>query len=154
MIPALLANLLDEAFLKLAPPKSTGRDLFHLAWLDHQLRGFADASAEDVQATLTEFTVVTLADAIAAHAIGAHAVFVCGGGAYNAQLMHRLQHALAERAHAALVQSTDVLGVAPNHVEALAFAWLAHRHVAHQAGNLPTVTGAKGLRILGGLYPA
>lgn len=154
VIPALLANLLDEAFLKLAPPKSTGRDLFHLAWLDHQLRGFADASAEDVQATLTEFTAVTLADAIAAHAIGAHAVFVCGGGAYNAQLMHRLQHALAERAHAALVQSTDVLGVAPNHVEALAFAWLAHRHVAHQAGNLPTVTGAKGLRILGGLYPA
>lgn len=154
VIPALLGNLLDEAFLKLPPPKSTGRDLFHLAWLDHQLRGFADASAEDVQATLTEFTAVTLADAIAAHAIGANAVFVCGGGAYNAQLMHRLQHALAERAHAALVQSTDVLGVAPNHVEALAFAWLAHRHVAHQAGNLPTVTGAKGLRILGGLYPA
>lgn len=154
VIPALLQTLLDEAFLKLAPPKSTGRDLFHLAWLENKLSGFASAAAQDVQATLTEFTAVTLATAIADHARAAQAVYVCGGGAYNAHLMHRLQHALAGQGHSAHVASTDALGVAPNHVEALAFAWLAHRHVERRAGNLPSVTGAKGLRILGALYPA
>ncbi|KIF81176.1 anhydro-N-acetylmuramic acid kinase [Noviherbaspirillum autotrophicum] len=154
VIPSLLQALLDEAFLKLVPPKSTGRDLFHSAWLEHKLSGFADAGPQDVQATLTEFTAVTLANAIADHAKTAKAVYVCGGGAYNAHLMHRLQLALTNCGHAAQVASTDALGVSPNHVEALAFAWLAYRHIERKAGNLPSVTGAKGLRILGALYPA
>lgn len=153
-IPALLQDLLEEAYLKLAPPKSTGRDLFHLAWLDQKLGKFSGAAAQDVQATLAAFTAATLADAIASHAAGATAVYVCGGGAYNIHLMRQLQQALASRGHHARVQSTDALGVSPNHVEALAFAWLAHRHMARKAGNLPAVTGAKGLRILGALYPA
>ncbi len=154
VIPSLLQALLDEAFLKLAPPKSTGRDLFHLAWLEHKLSGYADAAPQDVQATLAEFTAVSLANAIGDHAKTAKAVYVCGGGAYNAHLMHRLQQALTNCGHAAQVASTEALGVSPNHVEALAFAWLAHRHVERKAGNLPSVTGAKGLRILGALYPA
>jgi anhydro-N-acetylmuramic acid kinase len=154
IIPALLNALLDEPFLKLPPPKSTGRDLFHGDWLADRLALFPDAVPADVQATLAAFTAATLADAIAAHARRADAVYVCGGGAFNRCLMVRLQEALVERAHGANVHSTDVLGISPNHVEALAFAWLAHRHVERIHGNLPAVTGAKGLRILGALYPA
>lgn len=154
VIPELLNTLLDEPFLKLAPPKSTGRDLFHAAWLAGKLACFADADPADVQATLTAFTATTLANAIAVHATGASAVYVCGGGAYNTYLMQHLQHALAACGHPARVQSTDVLGVLPNHVEALAFAWLAHRHVEHKPGNVASVTGAQGARVLGALYPA
>lgn len=154
VIPALLNTLLNEPFLKLAPPKSTGRDLFHSAWLADKLVRFADAAPANVQATLTAFTATTLADAIAAHATGASAVYVCGGGAYNTHLMQHLQQALIACGHPARVQSTDTLGVSPNHVEALAFAWLAHRHVERKPGNLASVTGAKDVRVLGALYPA
>lgn len=152
--PALLQALLDEPFLRLAPPKSTGRDLFHMSWLSGKLAALPPAAPVNVQATLVAFTAATLADAIAAHAREAKAVYVCGGGAYNKHLMRQLQEALVNRAHAASVHSTDMLGVSPNHVEALAFAWLAHRHAERKPGNLPTVTGAQGLRILGALYPA
>ncbi|KRB88588.1 anhydro-N-acetylmuramic acid kinase [Noviherbaspirillum sp. Root189] len=154
VIPDLLTELLKEPFLSLPPPKSTGRDLFHRTWLAHKLAGFATLLPQDVQATLAAFTAATLADAIAAHANGASAVYVCGGGAYNAHLMQVLQAALGERELRAFVHSTDVLGISPNHVEALAFAWLAYRHVHREAGNLATVTGARGPRILGALYPA
>lgn len=151
---ALLQSLLDEPYLKLPPPKSTGRDLFHPQWLAGKLATFPDVPPADVQGTLASFTAITLANAIAAYAPHAASVHVCGGGAYNTHLMQRLQQALAELGHLVPVKSTDALGVSPNHVEALAFAWLAQRYVGHQAGNLPRVTGAKGLRILGALYPA
>ncbi|HCN90557.1 MAG TPA: anhydro-N-acetylmuramic acid kinase, partial [Oxalobacteraceae bacterium] len=82
------------------------------------------------------------------------AIYVCGGGAYNADLMRRLQEALRVRLQTAQVRSTEALGVAPNHVEALAFAWLAQRFSERLAGNLAQVTGARGARILGALYPA
>jgi anhydro-N-acetylmuramic acid kinase len=154
VIPALLQVLLAEPFLALPPPKSTGRDLFHAAWLDTRLAAFSNAASVDVQATLAAFTAATLADAIAAHAVAARMVYVCGGGAYNAHLMRQLQQALADRGLAAGVRSTEALDVSPNHVEALAFAWLAHRHVEGLAGNLPSVTGARAPRILGALYPA
>ncbi len=153
VVPVLLATLLDEPFLALPPPKSTGRDLFHPGWLKNKLAPFPDIAPVDVQATLAAFTAVTLADAITEHAQGA-AVYVCGGGAYNAHLMRQLGQALAKRGHAISPQSTDALGVSPNHVEALAFAWLAYRHLEREAGNLPSVTGATGLRILGAIYPA
>lgn len=154
VIPDLLAELRDEAFFALPPPKSTGRDLFHTDWLNHKLARFTDAAPPDIQATLAALTATTLSDAIHAHAPTANAVYVCGGGAYNTYLMGLLQEALIECGHSARVQSTGALGVSPNHVEALAFAWLAHRHVVRKAGNLPSVTGAKGARILGCLYPA
>lgn len=154
VIPALLDTLRDEPFFALPPPKSTGRDLFHSSWLAHKLILFPDARPVDVQATLAAFTATTLANSIADHASGAKAIYVCGGGAYNRHLMQKLQQALADRKQMAMVKSTDQLGISPNQVEALAFAWLAHRFCEHQPGNLPAVTGAMGTRILGALYPA
>lgn len=154
IVPALLAALLDETFLAIPPPKSTGRDLFHSTWLGNKLVHFSHLAPVDVQATLAAFTAATLADAIHTYARDTKAVYVCGGGAYNSFLMGLLQQALNGRSLTARVYSTEVLGVSPNHVEALAFAWLAHRHVERLAGNLPAVTGAKDLRILGALYPA
>jgi anhydro-N-acetylmuramic acid kinase len=154
LIPLLLDALLDEPFLKLPPPKSTGRDLFHADWLAGKLGSVSHAAPEDVQATLAMFTAVTLADAIKTWAPHAAAVYVCGGGAYNSDLMRRLQEALLARGHPAEVHTTAMLGISPNHVEALAFAWLARCQVRRVPGNLPGVTGAAGLRILGALYPA
>jgi len=145
-----LASLCSEAYLQKIPPKSTGRDLFHLSWLKDKLATFPDISAVDVQASLCAFTAQTIADAIQLYAPQCEAVYVCGGGAYNARLMRSLQALLGE-IH---LSSTDSLGIAANHVEALAFAWLAQRFQLRLAGNLSEVTGAAGERILGALYPA
>jgi len=153
-IPALLTEMMAEPYIALPPPKSTGRDLFHADWLAAKLTGYTAASPEDVQATLAAFTAESIAEAVAKHAANAAAVYVCGGGACNSHLMQRLQQSLDARKHQARVQSTDALRISPNHVEALAFAWLAHRFSERKAGNLPRVTGASGLRILGALYPA
>ena len=131
-------------------PKSTGRDLFHLEWLDQRLAVYTPAAPEDVQRTLTEYTATTLADAIKAYGGGADAVYVCGGGAYNSVLMEALGQALGKQV---LLASTQALGVAPNRVEALAFAWLGYRFSERLAGNLPAVTGAQGERVLGALDP-
>lgn len=154
IIPALLEALLDEDFFDLAPPKSTGRDLFNPDWLAGKLSRFHDWAPADVQASLAALTASTLAQAIARHAPGVEGVFICGGGAYNTHLMRLLQQALADLKQTATVQSSTELGIEPSQVEALAFAWLAHRFTARQPGNLPLVTGANGLRILGALYPA
>lgn len=150
---SLLQALLAEPYFELPPPKSTGRDLFHRDWLETRLARHPGLPAEDVQATLARLTAASLADAIAVHAPGTRAVFVCGGGAHNAHLMNEIRGCLVERKLQAAVNSTDLLGVAPGHVEALAFAWLAQRHVLRQPGNIPRVTGASGPRILGALYP-
>jgi anhydro-N-acetylmuramic acid kinase len=149
--PALLAALLEEPYFALAAPKSTGRDLFHLDWLDAILARVPALPAQDVQATLTALTAVSIARAIGAEAGRVDAVYVCGGGAYNGALMRELATALGGNT---TVESTAVLGVAPNRVEALAFAWLGYRFQQRKAGNLPAVTGARGDRILGALYPA
>ncbi len=149
-IPALLESLLAEPYFALPAPKSTGRDLFHPAWLDAKLAPFADAAPADVQHTLTRLTAITLAQAIRAHGAEAEAVYVCGGGAYNGELLRQLASALEGKM---TVQSTAALGVPPNHVEALAFAWLAYRFTRREAGNLASVTGARGARVLGALYP-
>lgn len=152
---ALLAALRSDAYFALPPPKSTGRDLFHTAWLEACLQAFTQLPPVDVQATLTAFTATTIADAIVAHAPATAALYVCGGGAYNGYLLELLAQALQAGAGRTIpVMSTEVLGVAPNHVEALAFAWLAQRFCLRLPGNLPAVTGARGLRVLGGLYPA
>ncbi len=146
----LLELLCGEAYLQKSPPKSTGRDLFHWDWLTAQLLGYPDIAAADVQATLCAYTARTIAEAISRFAQDCEAVYVCGGGAYNACLMQMLQAAMPDRPLA----STDRLGIAANHVEALAFAWLAQRFHLRLAGNLSDVTGARGERILGALYPA
>ncbi|NVD70319.1 anhydro-N-acetylmuramic acid kinase [Duganella sp. BJB1802] len=149
-IPGLLANMLAEPYFALPAPKSTGRDLFHINWLDQHLAAFPGAAPADVQRTLTRLTALTLAQAIQTHGAGADAVYVCGGGACNGVLMDELGAALGARV---VVASTQALGVAPNRVEAMAFAWLGYRFTERLAGNLPSVTGAAGDRVLGALYP-
>lgn len=154
MVPALLMTMRQDPFFALPPPKSTGRDLFDLAWLHAKVQAFVCARPEDVQATLTSLTATSVVDAIAAHAPDVKAVYVCGGGARNGYLIAQLAEALGGRLPNASLASTDTLGIAPDHVEAMAFAWLAHRFCLRQPGNLPEVTGASGLRVLGALYPA
>jgi anhydro-N-acetylmuramic acid kinase len=147
-VPGLMAALLSEPYFALPAPKSTGRDLFHAEWLDARLLPFASAAPEDVMFTLTRLTAVSLANSISEY--NTDAVYLCGGGAYNATLIRELGSELGGNV---AVKSTDALGVPPNRMEALAFAWLAFRFGERQPGNLPAVTGARGERVLGALYP-
>jgi anhydro-N-acetylmuramic acid kinase len=152
----LLDSMRNEPFLSLPPPKSTGRDLFNFEWLEGKLAALSPSvivKPEDVQATLTAFTAITIADSIAQYAEDAGVVYACGGGAYNSELLRRIRLALQQRLSGVRLETTTALGVSPNHVEALAFAWLAHRFCLRQPGNLPSVTGARGGRVLGALYP-
>jgi anhydro-N-acetylmuramic acid kinase len=148
-VPSLLAALLDHEYFSRPAPKSTGRELFNLAWLDEKLAG-TTAEPRDAQATLLEFTARSIGEAITRHAAGAKEIYVCGGGAANPELMARLAAALPKR----VVKSTAALGIEPDWVEACAFAWLARQALLLRPGNLPAVTGAKGPRILGAIYPA
>jgi anhydro-N-acetylmuramic acid kinase len=153
---ALLRSLQADPYFALPAPKSTGRDLFHMDWLDAVLAAHTGVAPVDVQATLTQLTAQSIAAAIALTAKDAlvDAVYVCGGGAYNGALMRALAACLqSELGKATTVSSTEVLGVPPNLVEALAFAWLGWRFTERKSGNLPAVTGARGERILGCLYP-
>ena len=146
---ALLQTWLREPYFSRLPPKSTGRELFDKAWLEARLPT-SSINARDIMATLAELTVCSVAQALQRHAPKTTDLFVCGGGAFNALLMERLSALLAS----VRVQSTAALGVPPDQVEALAFAWLATACLARQAGNLPAVTGARGPRVLGAIYPA
>ena len=151
LIPALLESLLDTPYFSKPPPKSTGRDLFSLDWLTQKLAPFAHHAPADVQNTLTELTARACIDSMAPHLVaGCSALIVCGGGAFNAHLMQRLQAGLP----GLLVQSSAAHELPPLQVEAAAFAWLARQTVLRQPGNLARVTGAAGPRILGAIYPA
>jgi anhydro-N-acetylmuramic acid kinase len=146
---ALLQALLDEPYFAAAPPKSTGRELFNEGWLTRKLAG-RRYDARNVQATLTRLTAAVIGRSIAAHLPKAADVVVCGGGAFNRTLMRMIAEECAPRP----VVSSDALGVDPGHVEAMAMAWLAQAHLAHRPGNLVSVTGARGPRVLGCLVPA
>jgi anhydro-N-acetylmuramic acid kinase len=150
VVPALLQALRDEHYFHATPPKSTGRDLFEAGWLQARLDRCGALHPADVQATLAELTVATVVDALRTQLPGVELLRVCGGGARNDHLMQRL----AAQLPAVDVRSTDADGVAPEHVEALAFAWLARRCLQREPGNLPAVTGAAGPRVLGALYAA
>lgn len=154
LLEPLLARMLAEPYFRLPPPKSTGRDLFHALWLQTQLAQQGHADAADVQRTLCELTACSIANAIAERAPDAKRVFVCGGGAFNTFLLKRLAARLQPHGLEIAVETTAVLGVPPTEVESLAFAWLARQFMLRQPGNLPSVTGARGPRILGALYPA
>jgi anhydro-N-acetylmuramic acid kinase len=145
----LLARLRADPFFALPPPKSTGRDDFHLGWLDAALAGLPPRVPQDVQATLAELTASVCADALLRQAPAATRLVVCGGGARNRHLMARLGARLAMP-----VSPSDAFGLGADQVEACAFAWLAHAHVERRTGSLASVTGARGDRILGALYPA
>jgi anhydro-N-acetylmuramic acid kinase len=139
----LLTQMLQEPFFNIPPPKSTGRELFDAHWLDQYC--LASIKPEDIQATLLELTAITIVHALPDNI---DTLFVCGGGAYNLQLMARIA-AISGKP----TLNTQTLGIAPEWVEAAAFAWLAQQTINYQPGNLPAATGAKGLRILGGIYP-
>ncbi|MFI4869689.1 MAG: anhydro-N-acetylmuramic acid kinase [Steroidobacterales bacterium] len=149
---ALLERLLGEPYFSRPAPKSTGRETFSDDWLDRALAGLALAPA-DVQATLAELTARSIADSLKGGPMAdpgtePRRVLICGGGALNADLMARLARALPRAA----VDTTAAAGIAPEHVEAAGFAWLAHRYVCGLAGNLPAVTGARHPLPLGALY--
>lgn len=146
-IAALLERLLGDSFFSTPPPKSCGRDEFNLSWLTHHLR--PEYEPQDVQATLLELSALSIANAVSTWCRAPDQVFVCGGGAHNAALMKRLRDLLAP----APLNTTDILGQLPDWVEAVAFAWLAWRTLNGQTSSLPEVTGAKGPRILGAIYP-
>jgi anhydro-N-acetylmuramic acid kinase len=148
VIPALLRRLLAEPFLAAPPPKSTGRDLFNLAWLERKLDG-SEAPA-DVQATLLALTGASIAAAVQRFCIGAEEVYVCGGGAHNRALMEHLQEALPR----CRIRKTEALGIPADWMEAIAFAWLAQQAMHLRPGNLPAVTGARHPCVLGAIYPA
>lgn len=146
----LLQTLLAEPYFTLPPPKSTGRDLFHAAWLAQKLAVFPDLAPADVQATLTELTATACAADVLRHAPGSAQLIVCGGGALNRHLMRRLQ----ARLPALAVRSSADAGLPPLQVEAAAFAWLARKALRQETASLKSVTGAQGARVLGAVYPA
>jgi anhydro-N-acetylmuramic acid kinase len=144
----LLAALLADPYFALPAPKSTGRGYFHLAWVEQRYPAVNRLAPADVQATLAELTVRSIAADLQRYAPGTRRMLVCGGGARNAYLMRRLGEQLPDCA----VQPSDAYGLAAGWIEATAFAWLALRTLAGQPGNLPGVTGASRLAVLGGIY--
>ena len=150
VIPDLLGCCLRDDYFALPPPKSTGRERFNLAWLEDRLTAWGGrATPQDVQATLVALTAGSIAGAVQRYGPGTRRVLVCGGGVHNRALMAGLQQQFEELP----VESTAAHGVDPDCLEAIGFAWLAKRTLDGLPGNLPEVTGARGLRILGGVYP-
>ena len=146
--PELLHHLLDDAYFDQPPPKSTGKEYFSPAWLDQKLASFRQCKAQDIQATLCQFSANSISQAILRYANNSKQVLVCGGGVHNRQLMSMLASNLTIP-----LLSTAAFGIDPDHVEAVAFAWLARQTLNRRPGNLCSVTGAKSPVILGGIYP-
>jgi len=147
----LLGILLDDGYFRLPPPKSTGRDYFNCGWLDNKLATAGkQLTPQDVQATLASLTAASVAAAIKDCTDAPGEVLVCGGGAHNPQLMHHLRRQLAGYP----VMTTAELGIDPDAVEAMCFAWLARCRLEGIPGNLPSVTGASTACVLGGIYTA
>jgi anhydro-N-acetylmuramic acid kinase len=145
----LLATLESDPYFGTAPPKSTGRDLFNLEWLEKRAGAVLNTlRPADVQATLLELTVGSIADAVKTHAQGVDEAFVCGGGAHNRRLMARLSDLMAPVG----VGSTEDLGIPPDAVEAMMIAWLAWCRVEGIPANLPSVTGAERPVLMGAIY--
>ena len=147
MHPELLDRMLANEYFSAPPPKSTGRERFGPAWLERYLR--PGLNPRDVQATLLELTAASAASAIFEQGRATQRVIACGGGTRNSALMRRL----AERLAPLPLDSSDRHGLPSQWVEATAFAWLAQQALERRTGNLPSVTGAKGPRTLGAIYP-
>ena len=145
---SLLDDMLSDAYFKRTPPKSTGKEKFNLSWVKTMIARHPELKPEDIQRTLLELTALTIADQMPE--TGADTVYACGGGTRNPELMRALSAALAP----ARLAVTSELGLDPQWVEPVAFAWLAKQAVEGKPGNLPEVTGANGPRVLGAIYPA
>jgi anhydro-N-acetylmuramic acid kinase len=142
----LVALLKQDAYFQAAPPKSTGKEYFSLPWIYKKI-ATENYAAEDIQATLCFLTAITICDAIQQYAPATERVLICGGGIHNAYLMQ-----LIEQNIIGAVSSTEVYGIHPDHVEAIAFAWLARQNLNNLTGNLKEVTGASNAVVLGGIY--
>lgn len=149
VILPLLQQMLSDPYFAAPAPKSTGREYFNYGWLERQLAAFPGVGPEDVQATITELTAVTIAEQVLLSG-GCERVMVCGGGSRNPLLMARLAGLLP----GIEVGTTDEAGISGDDMEALAFAWLACRTVSGLPGNLPSVTGASEASIIGAIFPA
>jgi anhydro-N-acetylmuramic acid kinase len=143
----LLVKLLLEPFLHAQPPKSTGRELFNLDWLEARLEDRHDPA--DVQSTLADFTAKAIAGAFDRFCPRTDEIYLCGGGARNRSLVSRIAASIAIP-----VAPTDALGVPTGQVETMAFAWLAMKCLRREPIDLRTITGARAPRILGAIYPA
>jgi anhydro-N-acetylmuramic acid kinase len=146
----LLQHLRKHDFFYLKPPKSTGREDFNLDWLQKALLSFDSIPAADVQATLVALTTTTIADAIQAYTSRVQRLLICGGGTHNTYMLEQLEKSLPD----ITIESTEKQGIHPDWVEAIAFAWFAKQTLEKKPANLPSVTGAKQLVILGGIYQA
>lgn len=142
----LLNHFFDEPYLALPPPKSTGRELFNAQWLKAKLSRFGELPDKDVQRTLLEYTALTIAQELQTNA-RVKAAYICGGGAYNHFLLERLQALSGIK-----IYTTEALGIPPQQVEGAAFAWMARQTIHNLPGNLPSVTGAKKAKVMGGIY--
>ncbi|CAA0114937.1 Anhydro-N-acetylmuramic acid kinase [Zhongshania aliphaticivorans] len=148
--PALLQYFLQSNYYRQTGPKSTGREQFNMQTIEEALKVFPCIAAPDVQATLLELTARSICDAIEKSSTANSSLFLCGGGSANLALCQRLKILLPSHA----INDTSALGIPPDWVEAVAFGWIAHQTLNHLPGNIPAVTGAKGSRILGAIYPA
>ena len=145
----LLQMLLGHPYFMQTGPRSTGKEDFNLLWLNECLTSLSAITTQDIQATLAELTAISIVKGIASSGVKIEEVYVCGGGAHNTDLMRRLSKQLMPT----VLDSTAAIGLDPDWVEAVAFAWLARQTLEHLAGNAPVVTGATGPRILGGIFP-
>lgn len=145
----LLAIMLNDDYFSILPPKSTGREYFDEKWLMQQCEKVNDVTPVDIQTTLLELTVVTISQAIKKYVTDAANIIVCGGGANNRFLLEKLQQAFPSKP---VSTSKQVIDVDPDWIEAMAFAWLAKQTLNNSTGNVCTVTGAHGERVLGGIY--
>lgn len=144
----LLSDMLSDAYFSKPAPKSTGKEKFNLDWIKNQTQRHPDLCAADVQRTLLQLTVTSIVRQLPQSA--SMKVYACGGGTQNPALMRELELALRP----ARLAITSELGLTPQWVEPVAFAWLANQAIDNRPGNLPAVTGAHGPRILGAIYPA
>jgi anhydro-N-acetylmuramic acid kinase len=145
----LLEQLLDHPYLAKTGPRSTGKEVFNLNWLEQCLGPYGECDPQNIQATLAQFTAQSIAHGLNGCSIPIEEIYVCGGGAHNTDLMRRIYREVGS----ARLATTSVLGLDPDWVEAAAFGWLAHQTLQGLPGNAPQVTGAEGLRVLGGVFP-
>ncbi len=146
--PQLVNQFKQDPYFQLDAPKSTGKEYFSSNWLAEQINPFADLPPENIQASLCQLTADTLTEAIQQYAPLTEQILICGGGIHNAFLIELIRNNLSQP-----VSSTADFGINPDHVEAMAFAWLARQTMNNLSGNLTEVTGAKTPAILGGIYP-
>ncbi len=145
----LLQRLLADAYFARAHPKSTGREHFNMTWLETALSGLVPTlGPQDVQATLVELTARTISDGLGRITDRTDEIYICGGGSHNTALMNSLIRHISD----VPIQTTEALELHPDWVEACAFAWLAHRRLEGMPGNVPNVTGATHVAVLGGIY--